>query len=100
MSEFKKYIGTWMHSFPEDSDDYLSEYVISGNEEEPVVTARDISDGEFFEVSDVNWNEGKLTFKTLMPSTKRKGKNVFSLNEDGVLESEFTFTVMEQLRRK
>lgn len=85
---------------PWDSDDYLSEYVIAGSEEEPKVTAKDLNDGEEFIISNAKWEQGVLVFESFMPSTKRHGINKFSLSSDGSLKSEFTFTVVESLQRK
>ena len=79
MNEFEKLKGTWVHSLPWDSDDYLAEYTISGNEKSPYVEAFDTSDGEKFEISEVYWKGNILTFKSFMPSTKREGVNEFSI---------------------
>ncbi len=100
MNRFGDIVGVWIHSLPWDSDDYLSEYVISGTEIEPVVTARDLNDGEEFIISNVKWEYGQLTFESFMPSTERRGINKFSLSSNGSLKSEFTFTVVESLDRK
>lgn len=100
MSEFSNLIGIWLVRSPEDSDDYRSEYTIGGTESEPLVKAKDLSDGEEFVISNVVWASGKLKFESYMPSTERVGKNVFTLNKNGTIETEFTFTVKEVLIKK
>ena len=100
MSEFDKLKGTWIHSLPWDSDDYLAEYTISGSESNPVVEAFDTNDGEKFNISEIRWEGSRLIFKSFMPSTSREGINEFSLNKNGQLDSKFTFTVYENLQRK
>ncbi len=100
MSDFEKLKGTWVHSLPWDSDDYLAEYTISGSENSPNVEAIDINDGETFQISEIRWEDNKLIFKSFMPSTKREGINEFSFGENGVINSKFTFTVHENLQRK
>ena len=100
MKKYSDLVGVWIQSLPWDSDDYLSEYVISGSEEEPKVSAKDLSDGEEFIISNVKWEQGVLSFVSIMPSTARHGLNKFSLSSDGGLTSEFTFTVVESLQRK
>jgi hypothetical protein len=84
---------------PWDSDDYLAEYVISIENGAPVVTARDLNDGEEFVISEARWDGKALTFRSLMPSTRREGINEFSLTPSGELQTRFTFTVVERLRR-
>ncbi len=100
MSDFENIKRKWKHSAPWDSDDYVTEYVISGNESEPKVSGKDTSDGEAFEISDVSWSNGELMFTSFMPSTKRKGINKFKLNESGNITSNFTFTIIEELERE
>lgn len=100
MSKFDELKGEWKHGAEWDSDDYLSLYVISGTEESPEVYAKDMSDGEEFVITDIGFQKDTLTFKSLMPSTKRLGLNRFKLSEDGSIEAEFTFTVVERLERK
>lgn len=80
----------------------MTKYVISGNDSDPKVSGKDTSDGEAFEISDVSWSNGELIFTSLMPSTNRKGINKFRLNENGTINSEFTFTVtvIEELERE
>jgi hypothetical protein len=92
-------VGTWQHLAPWDSDDYLAEYVISIENGAPVVTARDLNDGEEFVISEARWDGKALTFRSLMPSTRREGINEFSLTPSGELQTRFTFTVVERLRR-
>ena len=100
MNKFSDIVGVWTQSLPWDSDDYLAEYVISGAEKDPKVTAKDLNDGEEFVISNIKWERGMLIFESLMPSTNRHGVNKFSLSENGSLKAEFTFTVVESLERK
>lgn len=99
MSDFEKIKGKWKHSAEWDSDDYRAIYLISGTANDPKVYAKDLSDSEEFIISDVSFNNGVLEFIPVVPSTKRRGLNKFKLNPRGGLESEFTFTVIEQLER-
>ena len=100
MSEFDRMKGSWKHSAPWDSDDYLAVYQISGTESNPVVTGIDLSDEEKFEISEVVWADNELSFMSFMPSTRRKGMNTFKLNELGEITASFTFTVIESLVRE
>lgn len=100
MSDFSKLIGVWLVRSPEESDDYRSEYMIGGTESTPLVSAKDLSDGEEFVISNVAWISGRLEFESYMPSTERAGKNIFSLGESGTIEAEFTFTVKDVLIKK
>lgn len=95
MSEFNRIKGQWKHAPPWDSDDYLTLYVISGTEYEPVVTGKDLNDGEAFEISDVVWLDNKLCFTSLMPSIQRKGINKFKVNDQGDITAQYSFTVVE-----
>ena len=92
-------VGTWQHPAPWNSDDYLAEYVISVENGAPVITARDLNDGEVFVISEARWDGKVLSFRSHMPSTGREGLNEFSLTPTGELQSRFTFTVVEQLHR-
>lgn len=100
MKKFEKVKGQWCHALPWDSDDYLAIYEVSGNPSSPVVSGWDTSDGENFIVSNVIWDGSVLSFETLMPSTNRRGINKFRLVDDNTIESEFTFTVVETMKRK
>lgn len=99
MSNFDALIGEWVHVDPVDSDDYRSRYIISGNAENPIVSGQDLSDEERFEITEVHWDGKELSFVSLMPSTNRSGINVFRPLEGGRLESKFTFTVREELKK-
>lgn len=99
MSSYRKLIGRWKSPAPWDSEDYRVAYEVSGFEHNPVVSATDLSDGEAFLVSNVDWDGDALTFTTLMPSTGRIGINRFSLDERGDVTAQFTFTVIEKLVR-
>ncbi len=92
-------VGAWRHAAPWDSDDYLTEYTISIRDGLPSVTALDLSDGEVFIISDVQWDGSTIRFHSFMPSTGREGLNEFSLGPGGVLQSRFTFSVVETLQR-
>lgn len=96
---FTPFIGSWRHVASWDSDDYLALYVISGTADAPVVHAKDLSDDEVFVISDIRYQNGTLTFTSLMPSTQRRGINRLRLCADGSMEVQFTFTVLERLER-
>ncbi len=98
-TEPRSFVGRWVSSLPFDSDDYLVEYNIVLEDEELKITALDLQDGEEMRICDVSFAEGILSFDSLMPSTGRRGRNLFRLKGDGVLEAEFTFTVVEELKR-
>lgn len=97
--KLKLILGKWRHPTPWDSNDYLTEYVISYKDGKPVVTGKDVQDGEDFIVSDVSWDGHVLRFKTLMPSTGREGINEMWLLKKDVLKVKFTFTETEELQR-
>ena len=92
-------VGRWIHVAPDDSDDYLVEYAISIRRGKPVVKAHDLHDGEKFIITDITWDGTVLRFKSLMPSTKREGINEFSLLPSGNVQSRFTFTYVEEMKR-
>ena len=90
-----EFIGSWVHTLPWDSDDYLAEYKISLRSGKPVVSAVDLNDGERFKISNVSWDGTWLRFTSYMPSTKRFGLNEFRLKSNGRLESRFTCRIVE-----
>jgi len=92
-------VGRWRHVAPWDSDDYLAEYQVAFDGTHFTVSGHDLNDGELFEISDVSWDGVTLRFRSIMPSTQRKGLNEFRALPDGSLESRFTFTVVEKLTR-
>ena len=92
--------GKWVSSMPHNSDDYLVEYIIKKNKDNFYIFAKDLQDGEEMEISDISWDGDTLTFKSFMPSTERSGINQFRVKENGNIESKFTFTVLEELKRK
>ena len=95
----ERFEGTWVSSLPFDSDDYLVEYTIEYKKGLMRVKARDYRDGEILKISKVRLVGEVLEFESLMPSTGRKGVNRLRLKRDGELHSEFTFTVVETLKR-
>ena len=95
----ERFVGTWVSSLPFDSDDYLIEYSISLMGEKFAIKARDLQDGEKVNISDVKFNGKCLEFVSYVPSTKRKGINVFRLKNKNRIEAQFTFTVIEVLER-
>jgi hypothetical protein len=95
----EQFIGTWVSSLPFDSDDYLIEYSISLRGERFVIKAKDLRDGERLKISDIAFNGKCLEFVSYVRSTKRKGINRFRLKGKNSLESQFTFTVVEELKR-
>ena len=96
----KALLGTWAHTLPWDSDDYLAEYTVALKGNKLSVSGVDVNDGEKFKISGVTWDGRRLRFKSLMPSTGRIGLNEFRLKTNGKVESRFTFTVVEELVRK
>ena len=99
LANLQQLVGTWRHPSDWDSEDWLAEYTISVVEGRPVISARDINDGEEFTISDVVWDGTVLRFRSLFPSTGREGLNEFTLLPTGGLRSRFTFTVVEEFRR-
>lgn len=93
------FVGKWVSSAPYDSDDYLVEYTIFLEGEKIKVTAVDLQDGEEMSIFNISFAEGTVSFDSLMPSTGRRGRNVFRPKGDGTLVAEFTFTVVEELKR-
>jgi hypothetical protein len=79
-------IGTWVTN-DEDSDAAFTFAVADG---EFRVSGFCQSDGEEFEITDVNWNGTALTFTAIMPSTGFVTKNVFRIRPDGKLDLELT----------
>jgi|GEM_PF-1643780 len=99
MGNVEYFYGTWVSALPFDSDDYLVEYAIRPHGDSLAVTARDFRDGEEMHISQVEFDGTVLTFQSIMPSTKRKGLHRFRLLGENRIEAEFTFTVVEELRR-
>jgi hypothetical protein len=93
------FVGTWVSSLPFDTDDYLVEYSISFKGDRFIIKAKDLQDGEKLKVSDVKFDGECLEFVSYVPSTQRKGINRFRLKGKNRIESEFTFTVVEELKR-
>ena len=91
--------GKWVSTMPHDTDDYLVEYIITSNENGFDVSARDLQDDEQMEITNIKWDGDTLSFKSYMPSTERSGFAQFRLKSDGNIESKFTFTVLEELKR-
>ena len=97
---FKSFIGVWRYNPPwDDSDDFMSEYEISGSAENPIVKAKDFYDGEEFIISNVKWAGKALVFESLMRSTGRKGINKLTLDNEGQIDNEFTFTESDKLTK-
>jgi hypothetical protein len=95
----KSFIGNWVSALPFDSDDYLVEYKISIKGGRFIVKATDLQDGEQMKISGIKYSSGILEFTSYMPSSKRRGVNKFRLIDENRMESEFTFTVIEELKR-
>ena len=92
--------GKWVSAFPSDSDDYLVEYLIEKSKDGKIkICARDLQDEEEMEISNIKWDGNILFFQSFMPSTERVGFAQFRLKENGNIESKFTFTVLEELKR-
>ncbi|HVU27530.1 MAG TPA: hypothetical protein VHG71_07305 [Verrucomicrobiae bacterium] len=93
--------GIWVASNPDDTDDYFeAEYHISVQKGKFHVIGIDKLDDEEFVISNVKWNGIWLTFKTLMPSTRRIGFMKMRTVSQNEIELKFTFTVTETWRRK
>lgn len=92
-------VGSWVSSMPYDSDDYLIEYRIINVKGIFQIKAKDMQDGEEIKISNIEWDGIKLKFKSFVPSTKRKGINIFRLKNHDCIETEFTFTVIDKLKR-
>ncbi len=97
---FNNFIGTWKYSPPwDESDDCRSEYEISGSADNPIVKAKDYYDGEVFIISNITWDGHILEFESFMRSTGRKGLNKFTLDHEGQINNEFTFTESDKLTK-
>ena len=97
---YRFFIGKWKYNPPwDDSDDFMSEYEISGSAENPIVKAKDFYDGEEFIISNIKWDGTVLEFESLMKSTGRKGINKLTLDHEGQINNEFTFTESDKLTR-
>ena len=93
--------GVWIASDQNETGDYyLAEYCVSVVDGNFQVTGLDKSHDEKFVISDVSWDGHCLTFKTLMPSTKRRGFMKIRIVDTNQIELEFTFTETEIWRRK
>jgi hypothetical protein len=99
MTAKERFVGTWVSSLPFDSEDYLVEYSISLRGEQFLIKAKDLQDGEKVRISDIRFDGRNLEFVSYVPSTKRKGINRFRLKDKNRIESHFTFTVVEELKR-
>jgi hypothetical protein len=95
----KLFVGKWVSTLPYDSDDYMVEYDISLKNNKFCIRAIDLPDKEEMVITKVNFNKETLTFESVMPSTARKGINKFRLKNEMHIEAEFTFTVIEELKR-
>ena len=97
---YHKFIGTWKYNPPwDDTDDFMSEYEIKGTAENPIIKAKDFYDDEEFIISNIQWDGKTLMFESLMNSTGRKGLNRLTLDNDGKLNNEFTFTESSKLTK-
>lgn len=99
MATKDKFVGKWVSTIPWSSDDYIMEYAISLKGDSFQIDATDMQDGEKMVISDITFDGTTLSFVSLMPSTERRGINKFRVIDDDLLESEFTFTVKEKLKR-
>jgi hypothetical protein len=95
----KELLGTWCHTLPWDSDDYLAEYTVSLRRGKPVVSAIDVNDEERFKISNVAWDGTWLRFTSRMSSTGRIGLNEIKVKKNGKLQVRFTFTIEEEMER-
>jgi hypothetical protein len=92
--------GVWHDDSLDTEDYYRSEYSISAIDGRFHVSGVDRSDGEEFIISDIRWDGEWLSFKSLMPSTQRRGENRMRLLDTNEIEFLFTFTSREVWKRK
>jgi hypothetical protein len=87
------FVGTWVGP-----DEYTGEveYTVSESSGTVMVTARDPSDGEQGEVSDVSMSAARLAFSARWPSTGRVAHCV--LEVQGPSEAILTFTYTDHAR--
>lgn len=99
MKTHEALIGRWVSSCPGYPGDYLVEYVINKKGGRFQVNARDLKDGEEMRISDVRLTAETLEFVSFMPSTKRRGLKRLRLRNKNYIDTEFTFTTVEELKR-
>ncbi len=94
------FAGTWVSALPDDTEDYYRmEYRISPIGDSFDVKATHLQDGEAMLISNIRFDGETLEFGSYMPSTKRRGLNRFRLEDEKRIHAEFTFTVVEELKR-
>lgn len=78
--------GTWIT----EEEDSNAAFTISIDEQEFRVSGFCRSDGEMFDISQVEWEDNALSFVARMPSTNHTTRNVFRLRPDGKADLELT----------
>jgi hypothetical protein len=79
-------VGTWIT----DEEDSNAAFTISAKSGEFCVSGFCRSDGEKFEITQVEWDGETLRFVARMPSTDTSMKNAFRLRPDGKADLELT----------
>jgi len=99
MMRKEQFVGFWVSALPFDSDDYLIEYSIAMRGQSFKISAKDLQDGEKLRISDIHFDGSSLQFISYVPSTRRRGVNRFTLKGKDRIKSQFTFTVVEDLKK-
>jgi hypothetical protein len=86
-------IGSWVTE-EEDSNVVFS---FSKNGDIYEISGYDRSDGEAFDIQDVNWDGTSLSFVAVMPSTGFRSKNVFKLAGNG--KAQLSLTIYETWKK-
>ncbi len=92
--------GVWgaeLSGFPEE---YVRVYFIEKVSGIYKIHAKDLTDNEKFQISNIESAKGRLKFKSRMPSTQREGVNEFRITINERIETQFTFCVKEELEKK
>jgi hypothetical protein len=87
-------VGTWITD-EEDSDAAI---IIAVEDGEFKVSGFGRSDGEWFEISDIEWDGEWLAFAARMPSTDTRSKNGFRIRPDG--KADVKLTIWELWKKK
>lgn len=79
-------VGTWITSEEDSNAAFIFE--VSNNQFRVSGFCR--TDGEQFQMSDVNWDGQALSFVALMPSTNTVSRNIFRMRPDGTADLALT----------
>ena len=91
--------GVWGATLAGDKKKIVRGYLIKRSGIVYTVAGAFLDDGEKFKISNINYQENVLMFKSYMPSTKRTGNNEFLLKSNRIIETKFTFSFREELHR-